>query len=186
MILAKNPDYIVEIGGHADINEGDNTSTERMKKVVDFLIANGLPLNRIMEYDYKKTKIADKFDWSKNQRVSFQFFSNSKKDLIKVFNSKDPNALDVEEGYYDKGKNEVINKAEWKKGSYNVSLNNYFYKIYIDKVEAARPKTIKEARTQVILDYQNQLMNQLKEELKQKYPIKSNTAEIEQIISSKK
>ena len=180
-ILAKNPDYIVEIGGHSDINENENVSAERMKEVVNFLTSNGLPLNRLIEFDYKNTKPADKFDWTKNQRVSFQFFSNSPKDIAKIFNSKEANALEVEEGNFEKGKNPVLSGVNWLQGSYNVKRNDYFYKIIINKIESPRLKTIKEARGEVIRDYQAYLLEDLKRQMNNKYPVKLNNTEIEKV-----
>jgi peptidyl-prolyl cis-trans isomerase SurA len=185
-IMRKNKGYVVEIGGYADQHEEENISAERLEKSKTFLVANGLPIDRIIENDYSKTKQADNFDWAKNQRVSFAFYSNSKKDVEKVFNSKDPNNVIIEDGYFKKGDNKFVDIAKWEVGKQSVVKEGLFADVIIEQLEPARYKTLRECRGQVLVEYQKYLETQFKADLKNKYPVKLNTEEIQKVIGIKK
>jgi peptidyl-prolyl cis-trans isomerase SurA len=185
-IMRKNKGYVVEIGGHADQHEGDNVSAERLEKAKAFLVANGLTIERIIENDYAKTKQADKFDWTKNQRVTFSFYSNTKKDVEKVFNAKDPNNVDIEEGYFKKGDNKFVDTAKWDVGTQSVAKDGQFADVIIEQVEPSRYKTLRECRGQVLVDYQKSLEQKFKEDLINKYPVKLNNEEIQKALNAKK
>ena len=185
-IMRKNKGYVVEIGGHTDQHEADNVSAERLEKSKAFLVANGLSIERIIENDYAKTKQADKFDWAKNQRVAFAFYSNSKKDVEKVFNTKDPNIVVIEDGYFKKGDNKFVDIAKWEVGKQSVVKDGQFADVKIEQVEPARYKTLRECRGQVLNEYQKYLETQFIEDLKSKYPVRLNTEEIQKVIGIKK
>lgn len=185
-IMRKNNGYVVEIGGHSDQHENDNTSAERLEKTKAFLIANGLSIERIIENDYGKTKPADKFDWAKNQRVTFAFYSTLKKDVEKIFNSKDPNSVTIEEGYFKRGENKFVDIARWDVGTQSVAKEGQFADVIIERVEPARYKTLRECRGQVLAEYQKYLEAQFKADLKNKYPVKLNDEEIQKAIGIKK
>lgn len=185
-IMRKNKGYVVEIGGHTDQHEEDNISAERLEKAKAYLVANGLSIERIIENDYAKTKQADKFDWAKNQRVAFAFYSTSKKDVEKVFNTKDPNSVVIEDGYFKKGDNKFVDIAKWEIGKQSVAKEGQFADVIIEQVEPARYKTLRESRGQVLAEYQKYLETQFKADLKNKYPVKLNTEEIQKAIGIKK
>lgn len=184
-IMRKTPGYIVEIGGYADQHEVDNVSAERIEKAKAFLVANGLQIERIIENDYGKTKPADKFDWMKNQRVTFFFYSNAKKDVEKIFNSKEPNTVNIDEGYFKRGDNKFVDLAKWEVGKQSVAKDGRFADVLIDTVEPARYKTLREARGQVMVDYQKDLEKQFYADLVNKYPVKLNKEEIQKVLGNK-
>ena len=185
-IMRANRGYIVEIGGYADHNENNSNSAERIEKVKSFLIANGLPIERIIENDYVKTKPADRFDWTKNQRVTFIFFSNLKKDVEKRFNRKETDAVAIEEGYFKKGDNIFLDGFKWEPGNRTVVKNGNHVDISIERVEPARYKTLREARGQVLADYQKLLEAQFNKEIEQRYPVKLNREELEKVLDTRK
>lgn len=185
-IMRKNKGYVVEIGGHTDQHEEDNISAERLEKAKAYLVTNGLSIERIIENDYAKTKQADKFDWAKNQRVAFSFYSVSKKDVEKVFNTKDPNSVVIEDGYFKKGDNKFVDIAKWEVGRQSVAKEGQFADVIIEQVEPARYKTLRECRGQVIAEYQKYLETQFKTDLKNKYSVKLNDEEIQKAIGIKK
>lgn len=185
-IMRKNKGYVLEIGGHTDQHEEDNISAERLEKSKAYLVANGLSIERIIENDYAKTKQADKFDWAKNQRVAFAFYSNNKKDVEKIFNTKNPNAVVIEDGYFKKGDNKFVDITTWEVGKQTVAKEGYFADVTIEQVEPARYKTLRECRGQVLSEYQKYLETQFRADLQNKYPVRLNTEEIQKIIGTKK
>lgn len=185
-IMGTNKGYVVEIGGYADQNENSTNSAERIEKVKNFLVTNGLPIERIIENDYGKTKPADRFDWTKNQRVTFIFYSNSKKDVEKRFNRKEENTVTIEDGYFKRGDNKYVDTFKWEVGSQSVIKEGKYFEFNIEKVEPARFKTLREARGQVLADYQKQLEKQLNDELAVKYPATVNKQEISKSLDIRK
>ncbi|NBA87462.1 hypothetical protein GVN16_16930 [Emticicia sp. CRIBPO] len=171
LIMEKNPDYIVEVGGHADNNESTEVSAARIQKVVAYLVSNKLSITRIREFDYQKSKQADRFDWSKNQRVSFQFFSNKEKDLIKIFNERTPNAIENRQEVIVKDDLVKFPWIQWKEGTYSVKKANKIIETHVVRIVPKLPKTLREARVEVINGYQKQLEKQLFADLAVKYPI---------------
>ena len=185
-VMRRNKGYVLEIGGHADQNEAENASAERIEKVKIYLMTNGLNIERIIENDYVKTTPANKFDWTKNQRVTFRFYTNSKKDVEKIFNSKEPNKVVIDEGYFKKGDNKFVDIAKWEVGTQSIVKDGRFVDVIIEKVEAARYKSLREARGQVLSDYQKILEKQFNDDLINKYPVKLNNGEIQKALNSKK
>ncbi|MCD8540311.1 MAG: peptidylprolyl isomerase, partial [Leadbetterella sp.] len=122
-IMDKNPGYIVEIGGHADAKEEESVSELRIKDVVNYLVKNGLPLKRISEVNYRSSVIHDRFDWSKNQAVTFSFYSNLESDLAVTFNSKNPDAITFDTFKITRGDFETVMKTSWGNKSGTIRLD---------------------------------------------------------------
>jgi peptidyl-prolyl cis-trans isomerase SurA len=182
VILANNPGYIVEVGGHNDINEEISVSLARVKTIVNFLIANGVEITRIREYDYGTSKLADRFDWTQNQRTSFQFFTIDKNDVIRALNEPE-NPIMLTEGLFIKGQNELIDGTNWEKGKYEAQSNGSFYRIEINEVQPARNKTYQESYGAVLFGYQKELEKQLKAELNVKYPSIIKSEELKKLYT---
>lgn len=176
-LLDKNEDYIVEIGGHIDVAEEDYVSSTRIKTVVNYLIEMGLPITRIQEYDYTKTRLADRFDWAKNQRVSIQFFSKDELDLLPSIDPEKVNLLSVEKKWFDQSQENVWKLNVGESGVFEEKSNVFsYYKIL--KEQEPGYLSLREAKARVIKDYQNQLEENLKKELTEKYPINTNSSAI--------
>ncbi len=185
-IMRRNKGYVVEIAGYADQAEGDNVSAERIEKVKTFILTNGLPIERVIEKDYVKTSPVVGFDWTKNQKITFKFYSNSKKDVEKIFNTKEPNSVVIDEGYFKKGDNKFADAAKWEVGTHSVVKDGRFADVIIEKVEPARYKSLREARGQVLSEYQKMLEKKFNDDLVSKYPIKLNNEEIQKALNSKR
>ncbi len=183
-ILKKNEGYIVEIGGHVDNNEDENISASRIKQIVDFLVENGLPLTRILEVDYKSNKIQDKFDWSKNQRVSFQFFSNYESDLVKVFNTKESDAIVF--------KTMSVAKEEYEKRTGLKWQNHTGVQKTAGRIEEFSLKTknyqkgYKDLKYQIIEKYQEFLKQTLEQQLIKKHQVSIDKVELNKLIEEVK
>ena len=185
IILENNPFYIVEVGGHRDVNEELSISYSRIDAIIKFLKANGVNITRVREYDYGTSKLADRFDWTQNQRASFQFFTTDKSDVIKALNSTE-HPISVSEGLFSLGENVLIDGTNWEPGSYEADFDGHFYRIEIEEVLPARNKSFKEAYGAVLVSSQKELEQQLKQELIVKYPATINTEEFKKLYAKYK
>jgi peptidyl-prolyl cis-trans isomerase SurA len=183
-ILKKNQGYIVEIGGHIDNNENENISASRIKQIVDFLVENGLPLTRILEVDYKSNKVQDKFDWTKNQRVSFQFFSNYESDLVKVFNSKESDAIVFKTMSVEKEEYENRTGLKWQNVTDVQKTGGRIEEISLNiKIHQ---KGYKDFKYQIIEKYQQYLKHTLEQQLIKKYQVSIDKIELNKLIEEVK
>jgi peptidyl-prolyl cis-trans isomerase SurA len=183
-IMKKNNGYIVEIGGHVDKNEDEKVAALRIQQIVDYLVENGLPLTRILEVNYKSNKVQDRFDWTKNQRVSFQFFSNLDSDLIKIFNERQAESIIY--------KTYTINRTEFEKklglkwqnqtGVLEIEGRTEEFSLKIKKTT----KSFKDYTYEVIEKYQDYLSQELTKNLAQKYNLNFEKAELNKILEAVK
>lgn len=183
VIMIKNRNYSIEVSGNADNEEGENISAERARKVVNFLINKGISPTRIIEKDDSKFKQASKVDHAKNRRVAIKFYSDSMEDVVKRFNSLKPASLTAEEGFFKKGDNKYVDALNWTMGEVDTELENRQVWVNIQKVEEPRQKTFKEARGQVIKEYQQDLLNNWTDNLKAKYPVQINQEELQRAMN---
>lgn len=183
-IMEKNPGYIVEIGGHVDSKEDAAVSELRIREAVNFLVKNGLPLKRISEVNYRNSVIHDRFDWSKNQTLTFSFFSNLESDLAKTFNSKNPDAITFDNFSVTKPEFESKMKTTWGNKSGVIRLDG--------RVEEFTLRTkklkgnYKDSRPEVIRLYQEALNKEMIQKLSAKFNLKYNPEELNTIINDLK
>jgi peptidyl-prolyl cis-trans isomerase SurA len=178
IVMEKNPEYIVEIAGYRSADETEVTSANRIRNVVKYLNGRNIPILRIIEKDYGSFRQAAEPE--RNRRVSFQFYSQSREDVEKVYNSETPNAVMIRDGYFTK-ENPLFARFKWEPGEQTVTDNNLIYWTSVQKIEPARGKTFAEARGSVINDYQKELEKQLVNRLQEKFPVKVNAQELEKI-----
>ena len=183
IILTKNRDYSLEITGNSDPDESETVSSQRARKIVNYLINKGISPIRILEKDDGKYKPVSKTDRSKNMRVGIKFFSNSMEDVVKRFNALKPGSLTAEERYFKKGENEFLDSMNWTIGESSSEAKGRQVWVNIQKVEEPRPKTFKEARGQVMKDYQTVIFNNLINQLKAKYPVVLNQDELNRVLN---
>jgi peptidyl-prolyl cis-trans isomerase SurA len=180
--MIKNRDYSLEITGNSDPDESETISAQRARKIVNYLINKGISPIRIIEKDDGKYKPVSKTDRSKNMRVGVKFFSNSMEDVVKRFNALKPGSLTAEERFFKKGDNEFLDSINWTLGESNYEVKGRQVWVNIQKVEEPRPKTFKEARGQVMKDYQNVLFSNWINQMKAKYPVVINQEEVKRIL----
>ncbi len=183
IILIKNRDYTLEITGNSDPEESESISAQRARKIVNYLINKGISPIRIIEKDDGKYKPVSKTDRSKNMRVGIKFFSNSMDDVVKRFNALKPGSLTAEERFFKKGDNDFLDSINWILGESNFEAKGRQVWVNIQKVEEPRAKTFKEARGQVIKEYQTVLFNNLINQLKAKYPVVLNQDELNRVLN---
>lgn len=103
--------------------------------------------------------------------------------LYKKMNSKDPLALSITRDKFEKGKNETIDRIEWKEGIVDVEATAgkaRFVKIY--KVLEPSPKELRDIMGATTSDYQAYLEENWINELKAKYPVVLNPSGVETLF----
>lgn len=154
-----------------------------------------------LEKFFNENKNNRKFMWQERAEVSFYALKKDaakmlpkarkcakkrspKKTLAKV--NKKGKVLTHRTEIIEKGKNKVVDKLPWKKGSISATeinkrdLSNNFLKI--EKILPPSPKTLKEARGYVVADYQDHLEREWVKELKSTYDVKINNEVFEKLI----
>lgn len=102
--------------------------------------------------------------------------------ILKEINKTSQLDLQVEENIFSKGDNEVVDKAGTNIGlSANIDAEKSVNIVRINKVIAAEPKTIGEARGLITADYQNFLEKQWLEGLHKKYATNVNKEVLDSI-----
>ena len=181
--MKKNPDFVVEVAGARTAGEADTVSAARIGQVVRYLNGQGIPITRITEKDYGPFRPVPVPETAanRNRRVSFQYFSRSKKDLERAMNLEAPGSVEISGGYFAQD-HPYFKKANWQVGKQTVELpDGKVAVIEVEKIEEPRNKTFAEARGAVINAYQRILEKQWLDSLKQKYPVKVNKAELEKL-----
>ena len=181
--VLKNREYTVEVTGNSDPDELENISAQRAKNIVNYLINKGISVIRIIEKDDGKYKPTSKTDRSKNMRVGIKFFSNSMEDVVKRYNALKPGSLTAEERFFKKGDSDFVDSMPWTIGEVSSESKGRQVFINIQKVEEPRPKTFREARGQVIGDYQQTLFSNWINQLKSKYPVVVNKEEVNRLMN---
>jgi peptidyl-prolyl cis-trans isomerase SurA len=181
-ILKKNPDLSVELVGHADPAEKKIFAFQRIDATLRYLKFKGINESRIITKDFGISKPVSKDDRGKNRRVEFNLFSNSKKQLEKLLNEENPLNMKMTEGVFQKGENELMDKAQWKPGTQQFSYKDQIIYLEINDIKEPRLKEFDEARGYAITDYQKFLEQEWLKELKGKYPVQINQEEVDKLI----
>lgn len=112
--------------------------------------------------------------------------NNKPEQVLAKFNSKDSQILTAIDRTFEKGRNEVLDKLEWKPGMVSANEENRRNKsLNFMKIEQILPpgdKSLSEARGYVVADYQDELEKKWIKELKGKYPIVINQAVLNNLI----
>jgi peptidyl-prolyl cis-trans isomerase SurA len=179
LTMMNNESYIVEVSSYASAEEADSVSSLRLQNAIKALTNDKVPLIRIIEKDYGKYKpVAND---NRNRRVSFQFFSESTKDLEKALNALKIGKITISDGTFNKGNNAYLDAANWQVGSKMVTVNGKKALVEISKIEPARIKTFAEARGAVINDFQKQLEANWLNQLRQKFGVQVNEEELRKL-----
>ena len=96
------------------------------------------------------------------------------KEILDELNKDSQLNVTADHKLYKKGENDIVDR-NWKAGtSKNENIDGRVKFVVVDHIEAARPKTLQEARGAVTTDYQNQLDKEWVASLKAKYPVTVN------------
>ncbi|GGE96829.1 peptidylprolyl isomerase [Hymenobacter cavernae] len=113
-------------------------------------------------------------------------FSTNSAMLEASLNEQNSLAVQITQRNFQKGDNKVVDELAGKgPGTYNVQKDGRYYLVTINKVLLAGPKTLAEARGQATSDYQNYLEKQWITQLREKYPVQVNQAEVDKLVTKK-
>ncbi|MBX9852397.1 MAG: peptidylprolyl isomerase [Cytophagaceae bacterium] len=180
--MNKNKSYIIQITASADATEGIKVAQQRARAIQAYLIENGIDSARTIIVAQTGAKGKKEKDKVADRKATIAMFTKSPKELEKHFNANAPLTLQVSEGVFQKGENEIVNNVEWREGNYTAEKDGRIYYILITKVEEPRLKTFEESRGLVISDYQSYLEQKWIEELRAKYPVVVNDAEVQKLV----
>lgn len=104
--------------------------------------------------------------------------TNNPEAVLANFNTEEDKILSRTEKQYEKGRNEVVDKMEWKAGALSaveISKRDKSYNFFkLEEVLAPGQKTLAEARGYVVADYQDFLEKRWLESLRKEYKVKTN------------
>lgn len=181
--LNRDRTFLVELSATSEKGElpvsKPSLATKRNEALVKYLTSKGVSASRILTKD--KGVVAPTKDGSA-RGISYQIVTSSLGVIDKVLNKDDGTSLNIREGLYQEGEDEVLAQAKWSIGFATLEYNTRYYLIWIKKIEAPRPKLFEEAKGQVISDFQNELEKRWLNELKAKYKVEVNEAVLKSLI----
>ena len=182
--MVKDKALILELGGGRASDESATISKLRADSAKAYLVARGIAESRILTKDLGKSTVirlgAKEKDADK--KITFTFYTTSKKALEAQFNEKTALTLQVVDGLFQKGEQAPLDSIEWKPGTYTVNKDGRVNYIVLTKVEAPRNKTFEEARGLAISDYQSFLEKEWIAELKKKHPVVTFEEELQKLV----
>lgn len=188
-ILKDDASLTIDVNGHADAREAtakQDIANLRAQQVVKYLAEQGVPAAQIKSNALGKTKQAGPDNTEtgrrRNRRVSFVLYSSDVSALADNLNASNPLDVQITEKKFQKGENKVLDSVKWEKGTYTLQQNGREYLIIINEVLEPAYKQLNETRGQVISDYQNYLEQQWVDQLREKYPVNVNEAELDKIV----
>ena len=186
-LLNKDAKLLLEINGYADASEiktlaSTKISLKRAQLVDDFLKAQKVDSSRISVNDLVGAVVSLSNAKIKTSKVGFKYLSTSNTALEKLFNEKQPLAVQVTQGMFQKGDNINADAIDWKEGDQILEKDGRVILIRVRKVEEPRNKKLDEVKGQTISDYQNYLEKEWISSLKVSYPVKINTDELNKLV----
>ncbi|MCJ8163956.1 peptidylprolyl isomerase [Pontibacter sp. E15-1] len=190
-LLKGNEALTLGINGHTDSREASankNLAAQRAGKASAYLVAQGILAERLSTSSAgAKAQVGpDNTETGRrrNRRVSFELYTSELGALADQLNAKSNNPLGVQitEKKFQKGDNKALDTVAWEKGTYTVQQNGREYLIIIEDVLEPGFKQLNEVRGLAISDYQNYLEQQWVSQLREKYPVSIQQAEIDKLV----
>ncbi|ALD20122.1 peptidylprolyl isomerase [Hymenobacter sp. DG25A] len=164
----------VRVVGQIKRGEAANLAQRRATRVVDYLKSKQVGAQQL------SVAVAPRPVASS---VQFDISTTILSGLEEALNEQNPLAVKAEQRGYPKGDSKVVDSLPQKPGTYNAQLDGRYYFVRIEQVLPAGPKTLAEARGQATADYQNFLEKQWIAELRAKYPVTINQAEVDKLVT---
>ncbi len=108
----------------------------------------------------------------------------TEKELKDRFNKESSLTLQIDEGYFEKGDQQAIDKIEWNPGQHEVDVDNRKALVIVHEVLASGPKKLNETKGLVISDYQNELEKKWVDQLRDRYPVVINESGLRYVYES--
>ncbi len=103
-------------------------------------------------------------------------------DLLKKLDKKGKETFTIEDKIFQKEENKMVDQTNWKPGIGNSTIDNdKAIFVYINKIVEPSPKPFKDCKGLVTADYQNYLEKEWIKSLRKKYPIKINNEVLNQV-----
>ncbi|GAB3836397.1 peptidylprolyl isomerase [Hymenobacter jeollabukensis] len=174
--LVNEPDMSVRVTGQFKAGEKASLAKDRTQRVVKFLTDSKVSANRISSATAARASAPT---------AKIELLSSQPSVLEEMLNNQAQNPLGVQiqQRAFPKGDNKVVDGVPQQPGTYTVQQDGRYYAVKVEKVLPAGPKTLAEARGQATSDYQNYLEQQWVQELRGKYPVKVNEAEVSKLVT---
>ena len=146
-------------------------------------------------YQWKERALVSEFSLVENAKEKINqirdFCKTHKPDeVLQSFNGNGPEQiLTYKPGKYEKGRNDILDKMEWKPGVLSpvrINKRNKSYEFFkIEQIIPPTQKSLQEARGYVVADYQDYLEKQWIEALKNEYKVELNRKVFNKMIRKK-
>ncbi|SHI67177.1 peptidyl-prolyl cis-trans isomerase SurA [Hymenobacter daecheongensis DSM 21074] len=164
------------VTGRGKKGESATLIRKRASNVVLYLTSKGVPARRL--------STAAKTQTAADGSALLAMTGTNPTALEETLNAQNPLAVQITQRSFQKGDNKVVDELMSRgPGSYEMQKDGRYYAVTIDKVLPAGPKTLAEARGQATSDYQNYLEKQWIAQLRDKYPVKLNQAEVDKLVT---
>ncbi|QJX46048.1 peptidylprolyl isomerase [Hymenobacter taeanensis] len=161
--------------GHIKKGESPALARRRADRIVAYLRGKGANAARL-------TATAETRPAASN--VTFELTTTNPAALEALLNEQNPLSVQVQQRNFQKGDNKAVDQFMTSApGTYTTQQDGRYYAVQIEKLLPAGPKTLAEARGQATSDYQNYLEKEWVNQLRQKYPVQINQAEVDKLIT---
>lgn len=181
--LKKDNNQIAKFYVSKEKSETLKTLNTRIDSIRKYLLQNKIDMHQmIFVTEANKPKRRYEAEKKEDRSASITIVNSSTKYLENTYNKKTPLAIQLTEGKFQKGDNDVFKKVEWKVDSTEFELNGRFYFVKIKEIEPARNKNLNECKGLVISDYQLYLEKNWIDELRKKYPVEINQEALQSLV----
>ncbi|MBX0291106.1 peptidylprolyl isomerase [Hymenobacter sp. HSC-4F20] len=173
--LAADQSVSLTAVGRVKRGEASPLARRRADRVVAYLKGKGIAADRLRAT--ADTKPA-------SSQVTFELTTTNPAALEQMLNTQNPLAVQVQQRSFQKGENKAVDQfLTSAPGTYTTQQDGRYYAIVVEKQLPAGPKTLAEARGQATSDYQNFLEKEWLNQLRAKYPVKVNQAEVDKLVT---
>lgn len=158
-LLLDDESMKIEVIGFQERQEPAGTSKRRIEALVRYLTQRGVTSTQIIQKDY--------MHYRNSRKVELHVFSTDPQSLAGL-----AEGVEVRYGAFETGKESALEGVQHKPGDYTFSKDGKHFFVRIIKTEPARLKEYKEARGEIINDYQKFLEEEWVNELKARYPVR--------------
>ncbi len=173
--MKKDTAAVLEIRGYYTQGESNGLVQERIDLVKSYFTSLGIPAIKIAQKNLGLSQ-------NKNGGLQYIIYSSAKTMILYKFNQYNPLTLQYNEGVFQKGDNKALDLVRWEVGEHTVSDDNKHYFIIIKEVQPPRNKELSETKGAVISDYQQFLEKELITELRAKYKVSIDEAEVKKLL----